>query len=196
MTNLNQAIEWRAKYANDQRMLAAVKLTNKGSRLAVATLMVGKPEDNEDDAPVLSTKTAKPLLYFPDEIRLLLNQLTRYAIGACEFPDSDLEVVEVIGVSLAYSTIAGAVPKIKFDMQKQVLAEGNYWKFSSPALYLKGVEGSLLALPDAVEDLVEQLRLHCLRAIDGEFDGSNRQLSLLDSVAEPGAVGEEIFADV
>lgn len=184
---------WRETYADDPRQLVGVSISD--NKLSCEVVTFGLADDDGEPAPALTQKTKSPMLYFPDEIDLLLRKLTMYAIKICEFPDSDIEVLEVKGVHLSHSATAGSVPKVQFSVVKQVLADNNFWPFKSPKVYLKGIEGSSLALPEGGDHLIESLRLHCLRAIDGDFPLPAKQLELIEatglSPVEAGAMLDE-----
>lgn len=175
---------WREQYASDPRQLVSVNLTDRMTRLNCEFIRVGITDEG-GQPPIFSEKTKKPLLYFPDEVIALMDQLTKYALKLCEMPESDIEVTHVTGLRIVYPDVPGGVPKVSFSARKQVMAENNWWPFQTLAVYLKGIEGSSLILPEGGEKIIESLRLHCMRAVDGEFERPIQQLDLLgDSTAE------------
>ncbi len=184
--------KWREYYRGDPRDLVACSLAEKMSKLTVSFVRASGNEEGGEDPCLYAERTKRPLLYFPDEIRYLLDRLVPYAVKICELAEDDS--LQILGVTIARRHTPGSIPKVKFKVRKEVMAAGNYWDFSSPSVYIRGNEGSTIVLPEGGEDLLDQLRLHCLRAVDAEFERPVQQLDILTDKAEL-AEAAEMFED-
>lgn len=180
----------RNRFGSDPRLLSSCHFEPGSLRFGVL--------DYDEEGEQIGGQQRSPMTAFPEvEIDGLFRKLDLYICQLLNFPESDVSVITVTDVNF-YGK--GGERKVAFSFTKE-LDEGYRWgPTASPKLFARYMDGSPRAVPELIEQVLEDLRLCVLVALE-DFAPTCKHLVIPEPEAEssaeavPDVIPQDLFEE-